>query len=128
MCHYCGCRHVSLIRDYIAEHERVTDLGGDAVRALDVGDLEKTQRCIQEMAVLLAAHWQGEENGIFRVMQREEEFADYIAPLIEEHRELAEFLDTVDVNDATTSSRSVSPSPNCMSTSAKRRTGSFQPR
>lgn len=101
MCHYCGCRHVSLIRDYIAEHERVTDLGGDAVRALDVGDLEKARRCIQEMAVLLAAHWQGEENGIFRVMQREEEFAGYIAPLIEEHRELAELLATVDVSDAT---------------------------
>jgi hypothetical protein len=83
MCHYCGCRHVSLIRDYIAEHERVTDLGGDAVRALDVRDWEEARRCIQEMAVLLAAHWQGEENGIFRVMQREEEFADYIAPLIE---------------------------------------------
>jgi hypothetical protein len=78
MCHYCGCRHVSLIRDYIAEHERVTDLGGDAVRALDVGDLPKAEWCVQEMAVVLAAHWQGEEN-----------------------RELAELLATVDVSDAT---------------------------
>jgi hypothetical protein len=34
-------RHVSLIWDYIAEHERVTDLGGDAVRAIDEGDPEK---------------------------------------------------------------------------------------
>ena len=101
MCHYCGCRHVSLIRDYIAEHERVTDLGADAVRAFDAGNLEKARRCIQEMAVLLAAHWQGEENGIFRVMQREEEYADYIAPLIEEHRELARLLATVDVGDPT---------------------------
>jgi iron-sulfur cluster repair protein YtfE (RIC family) len=99
MCHYCGCRHVSLIRDYIAEHEHVTDLGGDAVRAIDTGDLEKAKECIQEMAVGLAAHWQGEENGIFRVMQREEEFAGYIAPLIEEHRELADLLATVDVAD-----------------------------
>jgi iron-sulfur cluster repair protein YtfE (RIC family) len=89
-----------LIRDYIAEHEHVTDLGGDAVRALDVGDVEKARRCIEEMAVLLAAHWQGEENGIFRVMQREPEFADYIAPLVEEHRELADLLATVDVGDA----------------------------
>jgi iron-sulfur cluster repair protein YtfE (RIC family) len=89
-----------LIRDYIAEHEHVTDLGGDAVRALDVGDVEKARGCIEEMAVLLAAHWQGEENGIFRVMQREPEFADYIAPLVEEHRELADLLATVDVGDA----------------------------
>ena len=99
MCHYCGCRHVSLIRDYIAEHEVATDLGGDAVRAIDAGDLDKAQGCIQQMAARLAAHWQGEENGIFRVMQREEEFAGYIAPLIDEHRELAELLGTVDVSD-----------------------------
>jgi len=99
MCHYCGCRHVSLIRDYIAEHERVTDLGGDAVRAIAGDDLERAHRCINEMAALLASHWQGEENGIFRVMQREDEYASYIAPLIEEHRELAELLATVDVGD-----------------------------
>jgi iron-sulfur cluster repair protein YtfE (RIC family) len=90
---------VSLIRDYIAEHEQVTDLGEDAVRAIDTGDLDKARGCIQMMAVLLAAHWQGEENGIFRVMQREEEFAGYIAALVEEHRELAQLLASVDVGD-----------------------------
>lgn len=99
MCHYCGCRQIPLIRDYIAEHERVTDLGEDAVRALDVGDVEKATGCIEEMAVRLASHWRGEENGLFRVMQREEEYAGYIAPLIKEHRELAELLATVDLTD-----------------------------
>jgi len=90
MCHYCGCRHIPLIRDYIAEHERVTDLAGDAVRAIDAGDLEKARRCLTQMAAELDSHWRGEENGIFRVMAREEEYAEYIAPLISEHRELAE--------------------------------------
>ena len=99
MCHYCGCRHVSLIRDYIAEHEHATNLGGDAVRAIEGGDFAKARRCIEGMAVALAAHWKGEEEGIFRVMQREEEFAGYIAPLIAEHRELADLLATVDVAD-----------------------------
>jgi iron-sulfur cluster repair protein YtfE (RIC family) len=98
VCHYCGCRHVSLIRDYIAEHERVTDLGEDAVRAIDEGDLAKARRCVEEMAGLLTSHWQGEENGIFRVMQREEEYAAYIAPLVAEHRELATLLAAVDVD------------------------------
>lgn len=32
MCHYCGCRDMPLLRDYIAEHERVINLGGAAVR------------------------------------------------------------------------------------------------
>ena len=35
MCHYCGCRDMPLLRDYIAEHERVVNLGGAAVRVLD---------------------------------------------------------------------------------------------
>ena len=39
MCHYCGCRHVPLIRDYIAEHEEVTELGGRALRALGHDDV-----------------------------------------------------------------------------------------
>lgn len=99
MCHYCGCRHIPLIRDYIAEHERVTDLAGDAVRAIDAGDLEKARRCLAQMAAELDSHWRGEENGLFRVMAREEEYADYIAPLVSEHRELAELLASVDVAD-----------------------------
>ena len=99
MCHYCGCRQVPLLRDYIAEHERVTNLGGDAVRAIDVGDLNKARRCVDGMAAGLASHWRGEENGLFAVMARDEEYADYIAPLVQEHRELADFLAIVDVTD-----------------------------
>lgn len=56
MCHYCGCRQMPLLRDYIAEHERVTDLGGDAVRAIDQGDLEAARRCITRMAAQLTSH------------------------------------------------------------------------
>ena len=99
MCHYCGCRQIPLLRDYIAEHDPVTNLGGDAVRAIDVHDYVKARRMITEMATALSAHWQGEENGLFRAMQHEQAYADYIAPLVEEHRELAEFLASVDVED-----------------------------
>jgi hemerythrin-like domain-containing protein len=99
MCHYCGCRQIPLIRDYIAEHERVMDFAEDAVRAFDEADLEKARRCVQEMAAGLDSHWLGEENGLFEVMRREELFADYIAPLVEEHRVLAALLATVDVGD-----------------------------
>ena len=97
MCHYCGCREVPLLRDYIAEHERATNFGGEAVRAIDRGDLDRARHLLDEMATELAAHWQGEETGLFRVMAREELFAEHIAPLIGEHRELAELLATVDI-------------------------------
>jgi iron-sulfur cluster repair protein YtfE (RIC family) len=99
MCHYCGCRAMPLIRDYVAEHERATDLAGDAVRALDRQDLDTARECLEEMETVLSSHWQGEENGIFRVMQSEQMYAEYIAPLVEEHRELAALLASVDVAD-----------------------------
>lgn len=99
MCHYCGCREMPLIRDYIAEHERATNLGGDAVRAIERGDLDVARELLVAMAEELTSHWRGEENGLFRVMQREELFAEHIAPLVREHRELDELLRTVDVAD-----------------------------
>jgi hemerythrin-like domain-containing protein len=88
-----------LIRDYIAEHERATDLAGDAVRALDRGDLDTAREFLAGMEAVLSSHWQGEENGLFRVMQGEQIYAEYIAPLVEEHRELAALLASVDVAD-----------------------------
>jgi iron-sulfur cluster repair protein YtfE (RIC family) len=100
VCHYCGCRQIRLIRDYIAEHERVTELGDLAVRAIDAGDVDKAHRCVEQMAIELASHWAGEENGLFAVMRREEAaYADYIDPLVQEHRDLGYFLAHVDVSD-----------------------------
>lgn len=87
-----------LIRDYISEHARVLNLGGEAVRAIDRGDLDSAQRLLAEMAAELKSHWQGEENGLFNVLSREKMFAEHIEPLIREHRELARLLATVDVS------------------------------
>jgi hypothetical protein len=57
-----------LLRDYIAEHERATNFGGEAVRAIDRGDLGHARHLLGEMATELASHWRGEETGLFRVM------------------------------------------------------------
>ncbi len=88
-----------MLRDYIAEHERAINFGGETVRAIDRGELDRARILLGEMATELTAHWQGEENGLFRVMEREELYAEYIAPLVREHRELAELLATVDIAD-----------------------------
>lgn len=50
MCHYCGCRELPLLRDYIAEHERAMDHGGEAVRALDRGEHERARELLTAMA------------------------------------------------------------------------------
>ena len=48
----------------------------------------------------LASHWTGEENGIFKVMAaRDDEYASYVAPLVEEHRELEQLLARLDVSE-----------------------------
>ena len=99
MCHYCGCHDMPLIRDYVAEHERVTGLADDIVRAIDRDDLEQARIAMSRMAGELESHWQGEENGIFAVMASQAEYADHIVPLVSEHRELAELLASADVSD-----------------------------
>ncbi len=88
-----------LLRDYIAEHERVTTLGGAALRALDRGDLDRVRELHESMSAELRSHWRGEENGVFAAMRKDELFSQHIEPLVHEHRELAALLASVDVGD-----------------------------
>ena len=82
MCHYCGCRDMPLLRDYIAEHERAVNLGGAAVRALDRGEQDKARALLASMAEELDSHWRGEEDGLFAVMASDELSAQHIEPLV----------------------------------------------
>ncbi|MEE3850201.1 hemerythrin domain-containing protein [Gordonia sp. LSe1-13] len=98
MCQYCGCREMPLLRDYTAEHERAVNLGGDAVRALDAGDLARAGDLAGRLAAELRSHWRGEEDGLFaELLAGDDIFAEYIDPLIVEHRELAELLESMDL-------------------------------
>lgn len=105
MCHYCGCRDMPLLRDYIAEHERVVNLGGAAVRVLDRGDQHQAGILLASMADELGSHWRGEEDGLFAVMASDELSAQHIEPLVREHRELAALLESVDLSDPTDKDR-----------------------
>lgn len=99
MCQYCGCPDMPLLRDYTAEHERAVNLGGDAVRALDAGDVAQAHQLAGRMAVELRSHWRGEEDGLFaQLLTSDDIFEDYIAPLIDEHRELDAFLTLMDLS------------------------------
>ena len=100
MCHYCGCRQVPLIRDYIAEHESVLALGLEAVRQAGRGAIDEAQQTVARMRTELVAHWQGEENGVFAVMRDDPMYAEHIDPLIAEHRELDALLARLDLTSA----------------------------
>lgn len=100
MCHYCGCREIPLIKEFIAEHESVTDTAGAALRALDDGDRALVPDLVARMERELVAHWQGEEQGLFAVMSADPEYAGYIDALVREHRELGAFLRGIDLSSA----------------------------
>jgi iron-sulfur cluster repair protein YtfE (RIC family) len=87
------------LRDYIAEHERALNFGGEAVRALDHGDHSRASELLAGMAEELRSHWDGEENGLFAVMAADELFAAHIEPLVREHRELDALLTSADISD-----------------------------
>jgi iron-sulfur cluster repair protein YtfE (RIC family) len=88
-----------LLRDYVAEHERAVNLGGDAVRALDAGHLDRARELLAAMSKELEAHWRGEEDGLFAMMASDDLYAEHIAPLVREHRELASLLESVELAD-----------------------------
>ena len=100
MCQYCGCRDMPLLRDYTAEHERVVNLGGDAVRALDAGDVDRARDLAGRLTVELRSHWHGEEDGLFaQLLDCDHDlFAEYIDPLVDEHLVLGAFLDAMDLS------------------------------
>ena len=87
-----------LLRDFVAEHERATNYGGEVVRALDGGEHARARELLDAMAEELRSHWLGEENGLFAVMGTDDLFAAHIAPLVREHRELEALLGSVDMS------------------------------
>ncbi|WP_328901767.1 hemerythrin domain-containing protein [Streptomyces sp. NBC_00441] len=100
MCHPCGCRDIPLIKEFIAEHESVTDTAGAALRALDDGDRGLVPGLVARMERELVAHWRGEEQGLFAVMSADPEYAGYIDALVREHRELGAVLREIDLTHA----------------------------
>lgn len=99
MCHYCGCRQIRLIRDYVAEHERALDHGDHAVRSIAAGDLDAAETAVRAMHEELVTHWAGEENGVFAQMMDDPTYREHIEPLMAEHRELDALLGRLDVRD-----------------------------
>ncbi|WP_282205015.1 hemerythrin domain-containing protein [Kitasatospora fiedleri] len=97
MCHYCGCREIPLIKDFIREHEAATDLTGEIARLLESDDPISAGALLAPLAAELAAHWRGEEDGLFRVMRADPEFTAYIDALETEHRALADLLAITDL-------------------------------
>lgn len=100
MCFYCGCREVPLIREFIGEHEVVTDLAAELGVALRAGDAVTAGALLAPFAELLEAHWRGEEDGLFQAMHADAVYAGYIDALVAEHAQLRDLLAEANVRRA----------------------------
>ncbi len=92
MCSYCGCDSIEVIGRFMGEHVEIINATGVLRRAVDSGDQEQLAAARAGVAALLWPHTTAEEGGLFRVLARDEGFADHIATLCGEHELLDGYL------------------------------------
>lgn len=105
MCSYCGCDSIEVIGRFMSEHVEIINATGElraAVRSGDVGRLDAARVAVSD---LLWPHTVAEEAGLFRVMARDEVYADHIATLCGEHETLATLLGELAPADRTAMAR-----------------------
>ena len=73
-----------------AEHDAVVELGGQARRALDHGDLDRAADRARAIATVLRPHTVVEEEALFPAMA--EEFPGHVDVLVADHRRIEEVL------------------------------------
>ena len=99
MCEYCGCRQIAPLSELMDEHLALLDDAGDVEKALSFGQTDRALQLLEHLRQRLAQHVRREEAGVFTALTDLGEFTEEIAELTAEHRELDEFLRTVDPAD-----------------------------
>jgi hemerythrin-like domain-containing protein len=87
------------------EHLALLDDAGDVEKALRHVERERVVALLERLRLHLAEHVRREEDGVFAALTDADEFTDEIEDLTQEHRELDEFLRTVDPDDPMFSER-----------------------
>ena len=90
MCEYCGCQALDAIAELTAEHDAVVELGGQARRALDHGDLDRAADRARAIAAVLRPHTVVEEEALFPAMAAE--FPGHVDVLVADHRRIEAVL------------------------------------
>lgn len=83
----------------MAEHVEIINATGTLRAAVRDGDPEAFAAARSDVAALLWPHTTAEEGGLFRVLAREEGFADHIATLCGEHQTLDGYLAAITPGD-----------------------------
>jgi len=105
MCSYCGCDSIEVIGRFMAEHEEIINATGRLRHGVQSGDPDAVDDARSVVLGLLWPHTAAEEAGLFRVMAREEVYADHIAVLCGEHQALDTLLGAIAPGDGEAMSR-----------------------
>jgi len=90
VCEYCGCQALDAIAELTAEHDAVVELGGQARRALDCGDLDLAADRARAIATVLRPHTAVEEEALFPAMAAE--YPGHVDLLVADHRRIDQVL------------------------------------
>ncbi|HEX7099834.1 MAG TPA: hemerythrin domain-containing protein [Acidimicrobiia bacterium] len=104
MCDYCDCRRVPEIADLGAEHERIEELGDEALRLAKAGSPE-FPAALDRLRAALEPHVTREEKGVFAQARIAGLGSYYVDDLEEDHRRFATILDVGADIDAITLER-----------------------
>ena len=88
MCSYCGCRSITVIARFSAEHDEIVNAAGDLRRAITSGAALSVPGAAYSLTELLERHTRDEERTLFAEMAEDPEFSEHIAHLCGEHREI----------------------------------------
>lgn len=99
MCSYCGCRSITIIGRFSAEHEEIVNATGRMRRAAERGDLDATRAAVADLTRLLRPHVASEERSLFAELRDDPEFTEQIERLCAEHQEIGAGLTQVTAGD-----------------------------
>jgi hemerythrin-like domain-containing protein len=97
MCEHCGCRGVDPIARLMDEHFELLDLSRRVRHHVGSGDRRSAWDELGHLAAHLVDHVGREEDGIFRALLEQDEFADAVRELEGEHRSFDESISELDL-------------------------------
>jgi hypothetical protein len=92
MCNYCGCREIEPIARLTFEHEQILGLSHEIRVALARDDRASAGRSLLGLQRVLDVHDAVEELAIYPAMARQDEFADKVGVLFDEHDDLDQVI------------------------------------
>ena len=101
VCSYCGCRAITVIGRFSAEHEAIIDATGVLRRAAGTGDAMAARAAARGLAELLDPHTRSEERSLFAELRQDPEFTEHVDELCGEHRQIDAQLAVVAGGDLT---------------------------